>query len=127
MVKFYLGMNFNGLGGCDFAKELAREIEKLTGDKCISRWHHSEAHESQEFKLTIAITDIIDITQSDYVLLAPLTKTARGTHVEMGLALALDKPVYLYRPKGIDGTGFDSVCKNWKQSWIEALERLLNG
>lgn len=44
----------------------------------------------------------------------------------MGLALGLDKPVYLYRPKGMDGVGFDSLCKKWPPEWIAALEFILN-
>jgi len=117
-------MNYNG-GGIEVAKRLIPEIELLTGHQCTSRWVWSEAHESREFRLTIAATDIIDIARSDYVLLAPLTGTARGMHFEMGLAVGVDKPVYLYRPKEFDGTGFDSVCLPWKVEWISALEELL--
>ena len=123
-MKFYLGMNYNG-GGIQIAKQLAPEIEKLTLDECTSRWIHSETHEKKGFRLTIASTDLADIARSDYVLLAPLTQTSRGCHVEMGLAIGLDKPVYLYRPSDIDGTGFDSLCLPWKPEWIDALKKLL--
>jgi nucleoside 2-deoxyribosyltransferase len=121
--KFYLGMNYNG-GGIEIAKKLAPRLESLTGHQCTSRWHHSEAHEHREFRLTIATTDLADIARADYVILAPLTETSRGCHVELGLALGLDKPVYLYRPDGINGTGFDSLCLPWKPEWIEVLKEL---
>src|SRR5437870_7533236 len=123
-MKFYLGMNCNG-GGIKVAKLLAPELEKLTGDQCTSRWMHSEAHEKREFRLTIASTDLSDISRADYVILAPLTETSRGCHVEMGLAIGLDKPVYLYRPDGIDGTGFDSLCLPWRVEWIVAIKNIL--
>lgn len=118
---FYLGMNYNG-GGIEIAKRLIPELEKLTGDTCTSRWVFSEAHEHHEFRLTIAATDLSDIARSDYLILAPLTKTARGCHVEMGLGLGLDKPVYLYRPDSIDGVGFDSLCLPWKDEWRAAIQ-----
>ena len=124
MKRFYLGMNYNG-GGIEIAKKLIPQLELMTGHQCTSRWVWSEAHESHEFRLTIATTDIIDISRSDYVLLAPLTGTARGMHFEMGLAIGVDKPVYLYRPKEIDGTGFDSVCLPWKDEWKLVIEYLL--
>jgi nucleoside 2-deoxyribosyltransferase len=114
-------MNYNG-GGIELAKKLIPELERLTGHQCTSRWVWSEAHEGHEFRKTIAVTDIQDVARADYVILAPLTGTARGCHVEMGLALAGDKPCYLYRPKEFDGTGFDSVCLPWKPEWIAALE-----
>jgi nucleoside 2-deoxyribosyltransferase len=116
-------MNYHD-GGIDLAKKLAPELEKLTGDNCTSRWHHSEAHEKAEFRRTIATTDLADIARAHYVILAPLSKTARGLHVEMGLALGLDKPVYLYRPDSVDGVGFDALCMPWKPEWIKALEAI---
>lgn len=122
--KFYLGMNYNG-GGLAIAKRLIPELEKLTGDVCTSRWAFSEAHEHHEFRLTIASTDLADIARSDYVLLAPLTETARGVHVEMGLSIGLDRPVYIYRPESVDGVGFDALCLPWKSEWAAALEALI--
>ena len=111
-------------GGIQIAKKLAPELEKLTSDRCTSRWHHSEAHKHIMFRKTIVCTDVADIARADYVIIAPLTKTSRGSHVEMGLALGLDKPVYLYRPDGIDGTGFDALCNDWKPEWVEALKNI---
>jgi nucleoside 2-deoxyribosyltransferase len=123
-MKFYLAMNYSN-GGIQTAKKLAPELEKLTGDQCTSRWHHSEAHEHHEFRKTIACTDVSDVARADYVIVAPLTETSRGSHVEMGLALGLDKPVYLYRPEGMSGTGFDSLCNDWKPEWVQALKNVI--
>ena len=125
MKRFYLGMNYNE-GGIETAKKLIPTLEALTGHQCTSRWVWSEAHESHEFRLTIGCTDLSDIARADYVVLAPLTTTSRGCHVELGLGIGLDKPVYLYRPDGIDGTGFDSLCLKWRPEWIKAIEAILN-
>ena len=119
-------MNYRN-GGIQIAKRLKPELEKLTGDECVSRWIFSEAHESQEFHLTIAATDLADIARSDYVILAPLSGTSRGVHVEMGLAIALDKPCYLFRPEAYEGVGFDVLCLPWKLEWREALDKILSG
>ena len=123
-------MNYNG-GGIQTAKKLAPKLEQLTGDQCTSRWIYSEAHEHHEFRKTIACTDVSDVARADYVIIAPLTPTSRGSHVEMGLALGLDKPVYLYRPpeskdstQSVGGTGFDTLCNEWKPEWIEALKEI---
>lgn len=124
-MKFYLGMNYNN-NGIQIAKEFAQYIENTTGDKCISRWHNSKAHQSQENHLTIALTDALDIAQADYVILCPLTPTSRGTHVEQGLALALDKPTYLYRPPHIEGTAFDSLCKPLTKMQIVQLNMIIS-
>jgi nucleoside 2-deoxyribosyltransferase len=117
-------MNYSN-GGIKVAKKLAPKLELLTGDQCTSRWHHSEEHEYKEFRKTIACTDVSDVARADYVICCPLTETSRGSHVEMGLGLGLDKPVYLYRPEGMDGTGFDSLCNEWKPEWIKALQETI--
>lgn len=44
----------------------------------------------------------------------------------MGLAIGLDKPVYLYRPGSVDGVEFDVLCKAWPQAWVEAIQRILS-
>lgn len=125
MKHFYLGMNYNN-GGLEIAKRLIPELERLTGHHCTSRWVWSKVPVSDEFRLTIATTDLADIARADYVVLAPLTGTARGCHVEMGLAIGLDKPVYLYRPDSVDGVEFDVLCKAWPQAWVEAIQRILS-
>lgn len=122
--KFYPGMNYNG-GGIQIAKRLIPKLEEATGCQCTSRWVWSEAHEHKDFRLTIAATDLSDIARADFLIVAPLTGTSRGVHVEIGLGIALDKPVFLYRPKEFDGTGFDSLCLPWRKDWVDALERIL--
>lgn len=128
-LRFYLGTNYNipghPGGGCALARKLIRAMEGATGDHCTSRWPYSAAHVTQGNRLTISITDIIDISSSDYVILIPLTPTARGCHVELGLSLGLDKPTFLYRPNGEEGTGFDSVAKPCPPEWRRVIDDVL--
>jgi nucleoside 2-deoxyribosyltransferase len=123
--RFYLGMNYNG-GGIQVAKKLIPELEARTGHQCTSRWVWSEAHEGHDFRLTIAATDLADIARANYVILARLTKTARGCCCEEGMAIALDKPVYLYLAPDVEPIGFDSLCQPWKEEWLTRLNTVLS-
>ena len=104
-TTFYFGSNFNlnGEPRVDVARALIRVLEDLTGWRCTSRWPWSPHHGGQTFGSTreiMALTDLTDLRAADYVILLPLNGTARGCHVELGAALAWDKPTYLWRPFG---------------------------
>ena len=121
MKKFYLGMNRNSKSrsedghGAIVAVRVMRALEKATGAVCTARWPWSE-HEN------IGLTCLFDIARADFVILAPLNDTARGTHVEMGAALALDKPTYLYPSSHRDPTHFDRLCLPLPETWRQAIE-----
>lgn len=138
-TTFYYGSNFN-LGGTprvDVARAVIATLERVTGWKCTSRWPWSPHHGGQSFGSTreiMALTDLTDIARADNVILLPLNGTARGCHVEMGAALAWDKPTYLWRPNGEEGTSFDSICVEFPQEWkiavyevLETLQGLMPG
>lgn len=118
---FYVGMNYHD-GGAAIARSLIKRLEQETGDRCTSRWPYSKSHVLQGIRASIALTDMLDLAQADYVILVPLTGTARGVHVEMGAAYGLDKPVYLFRPDGLEGTAFDAFCLPMPTPWLNAIE-----
>ena len=125
-TTFYFGSNFNlnGEPRVDVARALIRVLEDLTGWRCTSRWPWSPHHGGQTFGSTreiMALTDLTDLRAADYVILLPLNGTARGCHVELGAALAWDKPTYLWRPFGQDGTSFDSLCVGFPVEWKAAV------
>jgi len=127
---FYLGTNYNIDGGprIDVAKALIAVLEKVTGWRCTSRWPWSAHHGGQAIGSTRAImaaTDLSDIRGADAVLIIPLNGTARGAHVEMGAAFAWDKPTYLHRPFGGEGTAFDALCTEFPSEWKEAVASVL--
>jgi hypothetical protein len=132
MKTFYLGMPINNgeVGsrdgiGIERARRVRDAIERVTGDTCTSRWIDHPFQNRDEFLLTVAVTDICDVAAADYVVVLPLTVTCRGTHVEMGLALAWGKPTYLYIPRGRDPMAFDKLCLKPPMLMQEAIERAL--
>lgn len=111
-MKFYFASAYHlphhDNGGAAFAERVIPLIEAATGDRCTSKWPFDFRHGQTWFARQAAETDLEGIREADYVIFAPTTRTARGTHVELGYALALGKPVYGWRPDGIEGTAFDS-------------------
>lgn len=127
---FYLGSNYNiaDRPRIDVARALIRDLEDVTGWRCTSRWPWSAHHGGQAVGSTRAImaaTDLADIRGADAVLIVPLNGTARGCHVEMGAAFAWDKPTYLYRPFGGEGTAFDALCTDFPTDWKQTIVRVL--
>lgn len=129
-MKFYLATNFNIKGKGDgqaLARKLVAVFEDLTGDHCTAQWPFSEWHSKPGMGKTISVTDIMDLASADYLIAIPITGTARGCHVEIGLALGRDKPVYLYRPSPKSSpTGFDEMCHEFPENWKVAVNPLLN-
>ncbi len=128
--SFYLGTNYNlnGVPRIDVAKALIAALERETGWKCTSRWPWSKHHGGQAVGNTrqvMAVTDLCDIVRADAVLILPLNSTARGAHVEQGAALAWDKPTYLLRPFGHEGTSFDSLCSPFPLVWTRTVQEVL--
>lgn len=121
---FYLGMNYHEGGGA-IARLLIPRLEAATGDRCTARWPYSPSHRLQGIRASIALTDVQDVARSDYVILAPLTKTSRGCHVEMGIAFGLDKPCYLHRPDGLEGTAFDALCLPMPAAWKALIDQAI--
>lgn len=114
-------------GGAALVAKLIGKIEKATGWKCTSHWPFDWKHGETWFAQKAAETDLKDIRSSDILIFAPTTGTSRGTHVELGYALALGKPIYGWRPKGIEGTAFDSQVLPIPRVIAEIIEGELNG
>lgn len=114
-TKFYFASAYHlpGIdkGGADVAATVIKQIEAATGWKCTSHWPFDFRHGEAWFAKKAAETDLQDIRDADILIFAPTTGTSRGTHVELGFALALGKKVYGWRPKGIEGTAFDTQCE----------------
>lgn len=132
MKQFYLGMPINNgkVGSRDgsglaMARRVRDALERLTGDKCTSRWIDHPFQNQDPFLRTVAVTDICDVSIADYVILLPLTTTCRGTHVEMGLSLAWGKPTYLYIPSHRDPMAFDQLCLELPLHMRVAIEAAL--
>lgn len=112
-------------GGADLAARVIREIEEATGWQCTSHWPFDFRHGETWYADVAAQTDLADIRASDILIFAPTTGTSRGTHVELGYALALGKSVIGWRPAGIDGTAFDTQVTPVPEVIAKILERAL--
>lgn len=129
---FYLACSINipgePLRGVVIARKIAAAIERTMGWRCTSRWFDSRYHYNAELgalPAQAAAVDMADIARADCVVAAPLTPTSRGCHVEIGIALGLDRSVYLYRVKGRDPTAFDYLCAEPPASVRTAIESCL--
>lgn len=129
---FYLGCSINlpgeKLAGIAVARKIAANIEQAMGWRCTARWFSSQYHYNAEegaLPAQAAAVDMADIARADLAVVAPLTPTSRGCHVEIGIALGLDKPVLLYRAKGRNPTAFDYLCAEPPQAVVDAIEAAL--
>lgn len=112
--RFYYASSYHlpGIvgGGAEVARLAIPWLEDFYGAKCTSKWPFDFAHGEPWYAKQAAETDVQSVKDADFVLFLPLTKTSRGTHVEMGMAIALGKPVYGQRfAEGDDGTAFDAL------------------
>lgn len=127
--KFYLASAYHlpccRAAGADVAKKAEAKIAGITGWEPTAHWHTDFRHGETWYAEVAAETDLADIRRSDIVIFAPTTATSRGTHVELGFALALGKKVYGWRPRGIEGTAFDTQFETVPDSIADALEDAL--
>jgi len=87
-------------------REVAAYI-RARGDEVTSRWingsHEIGDHPSDEARRVLAEEDYEDLVRADAVLCfseEPRSNNSRGgRHVEFGLALALNKPLFVIGPK----------------------------
>lgn len=128
---FYLASSINtpdnprGGGSLATAQRLAYFIEGVTGDRCIARWPFHKLQNQDHFLPLMAVVNLEDIAQADYVVVVPLTSSSRGCHVELGMALAMGKPTYLYRPPGQDEVAFDQLCMKPPADMLKAIKEVL--
>ena len=128
---FYLASSMNlpgaprGGGALPIAHKLVHAIEQATGDRCVSRWMYHKQQNQDPYLDLMAVVNLVDIAQADYVVVVPLTPTSRGVHVEMGMALSMGKPTYIYRPPGLDSLAFDGLCMPPPLSILSAIQTVL--
>ncbi len=138
-VRFYLASAYHlpccRNAGADVAKKAEARIAAITGWEPTAHWHTDFRHGETWYAEIAASTDLADIRRADVLIFAPLTGTSRGTHVELGYALALGKRVIGWRPGKIEGTAFDTqvepvpggisdiLCDTLENHLIEDRER----
>lgn len=93
-MKFYLA---SGLSNIRNAATLCETLERL-GYPCTYNWmRHGAAHDRGWDGLAeVAAAELHGVADADLVII--LLPGGRGTHVELGAALALGKPVVILDP-----------------------------
>lgn len=110
-------------GGALVAERAIPRIEAATGWKCTSKWPFDFRHGEPWYAKQAAETDFQSVKDADAVLFLPLTKTSRGTHVELGMAIALGKTRYGWRFEPTDdGTAFDAFCERLPHNICQIVE-----
>ncbi len=90
-MKFYIGSGFKNV---DRVRDLSNELKKL-GWIHTYNWAEVEVgSETREELVTYSRLELAAIEDSDIVII--ILPAGRGTHIEMGYAMALGKRIVLY-------------------------------
>lgn len=103
-MKFYIGTSFKNL---DLMNQVA---DKLKQQGWIHTYNWAEEATGEETILDLINYSILErkaIEESDVVII--LLPAGRGSHVELGMALALNKQVYLWSENGKEFDPKDTV------------------
>lgn len=93
-MKFYIG---SGLKNAKLVNEFSEKLQKI-GWKHTYNWTENvKGNETIEDLIEYATVEQKAIKESDVVII--ILPAGRGTHVELGMAIALNKKVYLYSNK----------------------------
>lgn len=91
-MKLYLA---SGLENADKVKELAEYATNLGHTLTYAWWEHGSVQAQGADRIAeVGNAELDGVRDADVVLI--LLPGARGTHVEMGAALAFDKPTFIY-------------------------------
>lgn len=93
-MKFYIG---SGLKNTKLVNEFSEKLQEI-GWKHTYNWTENvKGNETIEDLIEYATVEQKAIKESDVVII--ILPAGRGTHVELGMAIALNKKVYLYSNK----------------------------
>lgn len=94
-MKFYIG---SGLKNAKIVNEFSEKLQKKHGWKHTYNWTENNLeNETIEDLIKYATLEQKAIEESDVVII--ILPAGRGTHIELGMAIALNKKVYLYSNK----------------------------
>lgn len=93
-MKFYIG---SGLKNAKLVNEFSEKLQEI-GWKHTYNWTENvKGNETIEDLIEYATVEQKAIKESDVVII--ILPAGRGTHTELGMAIALNKKVYLYSNK----------------------------
>lgn len=114
-MKFYLATGLNS------ASNFIEQLETL-GHQCTYNWTKNivDIRASTTQLKAIANIELLAIKDADLFIFLP-TK-GRGSHVELGYALALNKPIVVFNYYEIEKIPFYMICANH----VDTFEQLVN-
>lgn len=106
MKRYYLA---SGLENAPMVKRLHKSMQKA-GWTCSYDWtaHGSVQAQGDQVIAKVAADEAMGVVSCDVVIV--LMPGGRGTHVELGMALALGRPVVLVGSKGVITRASKQVC-----------------
>ncbi|SFC88964.1 hypothetical protein SAMN05443252_107280 [Bacillus sp. OV322] len=94
-MKFYIGSSFQNI------KQVRHVAKVLTFNGFIHTydWTENERADTLDKLQSIGEEEKQAVTESDFVII--LLPGGKGSHIELGIALGLGKPLYLYSPSDV--------------------------
>lgn len=89
-MKFYIGSGFKN---CELVKYYSKVLKEKGWNHTYNWANHISDYESIEDLIEYSILEQKGIKEADIVII--LLPAGRGTHIELGMALALNKKVFL--------------------------------
>jgi nucleoside 2-deoxyribosyltransferase len=93
-MKFYVG---SGLQNRDQVREVARKLQVIGWNQTYD-WTQNERANNIEDLMLIGTLEKEAIKDADYTII--LLPGGKGSHIELGMAIALEKQIFLYSPHG---------------------------
>ncbi|PTI73807.1 nucleoside 2-deoxyribosyltransferase [Staphylococcus succinus] len=90
MDKYYIASSFQNK---TIVKELSQKLKKL-GYLQTYNWTINNKAETKEQLVKIGKDELKGISDSDFLIV--VLPGGKGTHVELGIALSQNKPIYIY-------------------------------
>lgn len=90
-MKFYMG---SGLKNAKVVNEFSKKLKEIGWEHTYNWTENNLENESIEDLIKYATLEQKAIEESEVVII--ILPAGRGTHVELGMAIALNKKIYLY-------------------------------
>jgi hypothetical protein len=107
-INYYLA---SALGNIDKARELSRYLNDVKGWHQTYDWiAHGSLMATPDMWTEVACAEVAGVKEADILIL--LLPGGRGSHVELGVAIAMDIPVMIHAASNNDllgGYGYTSV------------------
>ncbi|MFD1019639.1 nucleoside 2-deoxyribosyltransferase [Thalassobacillus hwangdonensis] len=123
-MKFYIASSFQNI---EAVRKVAETL-KRKGFTHTYDWTQNEKASTASDLKRIGLAEKEAVGEANFLVV--LLPAGKGSHVELGLALAMDKPVFLYAPdhRLEDSSTFYhltevTLCKGTRQELIDTINR----